>query len=169
MEGVANGVRREFARRGNLVIAEAGRFSEEEDVAVDIGECGQCLLNGGRDFLRAISRHVVHGGGVRLSLPIPNVVQRQIPRNFEHPRPLSIPVVTWHARARDTEENLLRQISCRVGVSDDAREITRETLAVRGEKSGAVGAVSQVDVSLQVRTPIKGDRLTVAGGSCIRS
>jgi len=83
-----------------------------------------------REFLRAVARDVDHRGGVRLSLLITDVIQREIARDFEDPGALPAAVVLRHACARDSEEHLLRQILRSIWPPDDPRQITRETLAV---------------------------------------
>ena len=70
---------------------------------------------------------------------IAKVIERQVPRNLEHPGATAWLASVRDARPRHAQEHLLRQVAGRIGPPDDAAEIAEHAIPVLGEELMCVG------------------------------
>ena len=134
MNARADGVRCQLARAGDFFVTETGDLTHQEHVAVERRERRERFVDGEIDVLRRRPRGFVDQRR-RLRLPqTPAVViQREIPRDAEQPG-RQITVHRHRDRGpRHSQEDLLRQVACRLGMADRAAEIPENAVLVRGE------------------------------------
>jgi len=135
----SDGVRRQLARERNLFIAEPASFTHEKYVAIDRVQLVQRFTKrGGKRLRRGGGRVVCQFHRDAPSSIVPNAVERKVPGNPEQPRPASALAGVGYGGPRDAEEDLLGQFP-RVLLRDDAAEIAKDAIPVRGEEGVGIG------------------------------
>jgi hypothetical protein len=130
----SHGVDCQLAREGDLVVTEPAHLAHQEHISIDGIEAAQRLAKHRGERLGRRRGHIVRRLHLR-TFPaiVSHVVQREVSRNPEQPRPASTIVYLRDLSASDTQKHLLRQLA-RILLPDDAAEIAEEAVSVRGEQ-----------------------------------
>ena len=131
----ADRVRRQLARRRNLVVAKAGHFPQEEDISIDLGQRGESLVDGEVNILRWRPDDAV-GQYRRFGVPkAPAVmVECEVSRYLEEPGPNLAVRPCRDRRPAHPQEDVLGQITRGVGMADRPAEVLEEAMLMSGEQ-----------------------------------
>ena len=160
MQPRTHGVGRDLTGARNLVVTQPGGLAQEKHVSIQILERRQRLSDGRGRFLRGppsrihVELHELNRG--RPPPPIARVIQREIPRDVEHPRPPLGRLIGALRRPRDPQKHLLREIARVLGMADHAAQVPEHAVPMLEEERGAVGHQETLDQ----RTPKGRDPLT---------
>jgi hypothetical protein len=139
MDARADGVGCESARPSDLFITKARDLSHQEDVTVEVWQCGERLVHCEIDILRRWSRgfHQPRRLGVPQTLAV--VVEREVPGDLKQPG--SHLAVRSHGDSCPAypQEDVLRQVTRRFGLADRPAEVPEKTMLVGGEERCGVG------------------------------
>ena len=117
-------------------------------------------MQGRRQFLRGRPRRF---GWFRAgpAPAVPHVIERQVPRDTEHPRSPGVVVCRRYRPANDAQEHFLREVAGGVAVADEPAQVPEHAVAMGGEE----GRRRQPQrMSQTVKTPGEMDRRTQFAG-----
>jgi len=156
MDARADGVPCQSARSADLVVAKPRHFSHEEYVTVEVGQCGQSLVDCEIDILRRWSRAFVRQHRwLGLSNTLAVVIEREVPCDLKQPSPDLTVRSHWDRGPAHPQEDVLRQITRGIGFAYRSAEVLEQAMLVSGEQRFGVDR----HASLLLRTPRGGDPL----------
>ncbi len=141
VDSVSDGIARQVARAGNLVVAKAGYLSQQEDVTVHMRQGCESLIDRGCRFLGRRCGKVAGVNGRRARVPVESalVVQHDISCDAKQPRSQIGVCACRHRCPADSEEYLLGQLVCRVEVSGSPIQVPEHPVAIQPEERFGVG------------------------------
>lgn len=137
MEPRANSIGAEIARSGDVRVAEARRFAQQEHLAIEGREPFQRFAQRGGNLLVWPGRRIVEINRCSPPTRVAHVVVREVTRDSEHPRTAARLAGRRDGTSRHTEEHLLCQLS-RLTVADEPAEIAEYPVPMRAEQNVCV-------------------------------
>jgi hypothetical protein len=140
----------------DFAIAQAGNLAQQKDIPIEQRQMLKRLLHCDGRFLRRWSRCILQIDGVRSAPNVTPVVERQVPRDAEHPGALAVRCRRGNRASGHAKEDLLGQVR-RIPVADDPAEVAEDPVSVRGKEN--MGSRQQVGLQ-SLMTPLGADPLT---------
>jgi hypothetical protein len=135
MDARTDSIRREPARACDLSVTQARHFAHEEDVSIEVWQCGKSLVDSEVDILRRLSR-----GPLRqlywlwVSQTLAVMIEREVSGNLKQPGSELAIAGHWDRGPAHPQKHVLGQITRGLGLTNSSAKVPEQAMLVGGEE-----------------------------------